>query len=84
MVVKTVTLSKDAYDSLSALKAEGESFSDVVRRLTGSQISLSSFAGAWNGAPPAEVQRVRRFLRDADRLSKSKLRRLGQEELSRG
>jgi predicted CopG family antitoxin len=76
MSVKTVTLAKDAYDALASLKNEGESFSEVVRRLTGSRILLSAFAGAWKGAPPAEIARVREFLRDSDRLSRAKIRRV--------
>jgi len=76
MVVKTVTLTKDAYDALAAMKNEGESFSEVVRRLTGSQILLSSFAGAWKGAPDSEVEKVRQFLNRSDRLSRQKLRKL--------
>ncbi len=78
MVVKTVTLTKDAYDALAALKTEGESFSEVVRRVTGSQILLSSFAGAWSEAPKSEVEGVRKFLRDSDRRSRAKLRRLSR------
>ncbi len=84
MAVKTVTLTKEAYDALASFKNEGESFSEVVRRLTGSQVLLSSFAGAWSGAPPAEVQKVRKYLRDADRLSRAKLRGLAQGEAGRG
>jgi len=76
MVVKTVTLTKDAYDALASLKRDGESFSEVVRRLTGSQVLLSSFAGAWSGASPEKVREVRDYLRASDRLSKRKLRRL--------
>ena len=78
MSVKTVTLTKDAYDALAAVKREGESFSEVVRRLTGSRILLSAFAGAWKGAPASEVAGVRKFLRDTDRLSKAKVRRLSR------
>ena len=84
MVVRTVTLTKDAYDALSALKNEGESFSEVVRRLAGSQILLSAFAGAWATAPPEKVREVRQFLRDGDRLSKAKLRGLAQPERTDG
>ena len=76
MSVKTITVTKEAYDGLAALKAEGESFSDVLRRLTGSRVMLSAFAGAWKGAPEKEIDDIRKFLGDSDRLSKAKLRRL--------
>ncbi len=82
--MKTVTLTKDAYDALAALKSEGESFSEVVRRLTGSQVLLSSFAGAWIGAPEHAIQEVRGFLRKSDRLSREKLRRLASLEPTNG
>lgn len=35
MATKTVNLSEDAYNRLRLLKREGESFSDVVNRITG-------------------------------------------------
>jgi predicted CopG family antitoxin len=76
MSVKTVTLSIDAYDALAALKQEGESFSQVVRRLTGSQLMLSAFAGAWKSAPEAALREIRRTVARSDRLSRGKLRRL--------
>ena len=76
MAVKTVTLAEDAYDALASLKREGESFSDVVRRLTGSQVLLSAFAGAWKGADPRKISRVRDFLRESDALSRTKMRQL--------
>lgn len=34
-MTKTIGLADDAYDRLLAIKGEAESFSDVVRRLTG-------------------------------------------------
>lgn len=40
MATKTINLSEDAYSRLKALKREGESFSDVVNRLTGKHAML--------------------------------------------
>lgn len=40
VATKTVNLSEDAYERLKALKREGESFSDVVNRLTGKHALL--------------------------------------------
>lgn len=34
MGTRTISLANDAYEALSAMKRPGESFSDVVRRLT--------------------------------------------------
>ena len=84
VVVKTVTLTKDAYDALASYKTEGESFSEVVRRLTGSQILLSSFAGAWQGAPDHAVREIRDFLKRSDRLSREKFQRLMKHEATDG
>jgi len=44
MATKTISLAEDAYDRLAAEKREGESFSDVVRRLTAG-VSLAAFHG---------------------------------------
>jgi predicted CopG family antitoxin len=76
MSVKTVTLAEEAYQSLAAAKREGESFSQVVRRLTGSNVRLSDFVGAWKGAPKRELARIRRFLHASDELSKMQLESL--------
>ncbi len=78
MAVKTVTLAEDAYEALAALKGDGESFSQVVRRLTGSQILLSAYAGAWIGADPKKLAGIREFLRESKRLGNRKLYRLAR------
>lgn len=75
MPVKTVTLSEDAYIALAALKREGESFSDVVRRLTRQGRSLLDFAGAWRDFPKQKMDRYLAFLETGDRLSRQKLAR---------
>lgn len=44
MGTKTISLADDAYEKLKAHKREGESFSDVVRRLAGGA-SLAEYHG---------------------------------------
>jgi predicted CopG family antitoxin len=78
VAVRTVTLTKSAYNALVAMKSEQESFSDVVLRLTGSKALLSGFAGAWSGASKEKLESVERFLRESDRLSAVKLRKLAR------
>src|SRR5256885_16772952 len=67
MPVKTVTLSEDAYAALAALKREGESFSEVVRRLTRTGRSLLEFAGAWKDFPSEKMDRYLAFLEAGER-----------------
>jgi len=73
MSVRTVTLTVDAYAALAAAKQDGESFSAVVRRLTGSNLRLSDFAGAWKGVPPSKLRAVHRYLDLMDRQSERDL-----------
>lgn len=63
MATKTVNLSEDAYTRLKNLKEEGESFSDVVNRLTG-KYALLDLVGTLT---EEEAERFRRAARDVDR-----------------
>jgi len=49
---KTLTISEEAYSALSSLKAEDESFTDAILRLSKARSArpLSSFAGKWHGS----------------------------------
>ncbi|MGI0148465.1 MAG: antitoxin VapB family protein [Thermoplasmata archaeon] len=78
MSVKTVTLSEDAYKALAALKREGESFSDVVRRLALGNRSLLEFAGDWKGVPAEKMEAYLAFLQTSDELSRTRLKRVAR------
>lgn len=71
-VTKTIGLSDDAYERLAALKGEGESFSDVVRRLTGGPL-LRELAGTMDEATAehyrAAIEQARRR-QDEERRSR--------------
>lgn len=76
MSARTVTLSEDAYAALAARKREGESFSEVVRRLTKTDRSLREFAGAWREVPERTLRDFDRWMAWSDRESRAKMKRL--------
>ena len=80
MSVKTVTLTEDAYSALAAQKVHGESFSEVVRRLTGTHRSLMEFAGSWKDVPESRMKIYRDWLKASDRASKRKLLDLARSD----
>ena len=54
MGTKTISLADDAYEQLKAEKRAGESFSDVVRRLTAG-VSLEAYHGVLGEETAAEL-----------------------------
>lgn len=78
MSVKTVTLSEDAYLVLASRKREGESFSEVVRRLARSEHSLQEFVGAWKDAPSEKLAPFEAWLEHSDQASRSEMLRLSR------
>jgi predicted CopG family antitoxin len=55
MGTKNVSLDDDAYEKLEAHKREGESFSDVVRRLAGG-VTLSEYYGVLDDETASELE----------------------------
>ena len=56
MGTKTITITEDAYKKLKVEKMEGESFSEVIGRLTDrSRKDLMEFAGAWKDFDVEEI-----------------------------
>ena len=56
-MAKTITISNRAYEAFSKEKREGESFSDVILRLTSSKNKekIMKFAGIWKDTNLGDV-----------------------------
>ncbi len=83
MSVKTITVSEDAYALLAANKRAGESFSEVIRRLTRQGRSLDRYAGCWKTVPAARFDEAMSHLRDLDTRGEEEFRRLTQRRRRR-
>ncbi len=57
MGVKTVTIKDEAYNSLKALKARNESFSDTIIRLAGNR-SLTDFFGVLSASSAQKLEKA--------------------------
>ena len=64
MGTKTISLADDAYEKLKARKREGESFSDVVRRLAGG-VTLAEYHGILDEETADDLERVVEERREA-------------------
>lgn len=77
MATKTISLSEDAYERLRAMKREGESFSDVVRRLTAG-VRLTEFHGALSAETADELEaRVEAARRDRNERRRERIESIG-------
>jgi len=56
-MAKVISISDDVYDLLKSLKREGESFSDVIKRLA-KRSSISNFSGTLSKNSAEEVEKV--------------------------
>ncbi len=76
MAHKTLTISEEAYEALASLKKEGESFTDLIKRIAAPlrKKKLSDFAGILDDEQfeKATIE-ARHFGNDLSRLEKIKL-----------
>lgn len=80
MGTKTISLAEDAYERLKAHKREGESFSDVVRRLTGDDFSLMDYYGVLDEDTAAEMEEIIAESREADsETHRERVERIAEE-----
>lgn len=57
MPTKTITITLEAYERLKREKRKGESFSDVIIRLTEKKKDLLEFAGKWKDSGD-EIEKI--------------------------
>lgn len=66
-VAKNIAVASDVYEMLMKEKREGESFSDVIRRLARNRGSLLDVAGSLADLPDEEFERFRKAALSVDR-----------------
>ena len=74
-MAKNIAVADDVYEMLAREKREGESFSDVIRRLGGRRGSLMEFYGMWADIPDEEWKEMEAAIFGVDRPVSEELKR---------
>jgi predicted CopG family antitoxin len=75
MATKTISLDEEAYERLKAHKREGESFSEVVKRIAGER-SWTEVAGILSDD---EAEQLEGLIEDGRERSRNRRERLGAD-----
>jgi len=62
MAVKTITVTKDAYEKLASSKKEGESFSELINRSFTKKGDISKFIGAWSDMSDETAEKIKKHI----------------------
>ena len=79
MAVKTITVTKEAYEKLASNKKEGESFSELINRSftkKGNIENIRKFIGAWSHIPDKVIEDMKK---DIERASIRSMKRVAQK-----
>lgn len=71
MAVKTLTIMEDAYEALKRQKHKDESFSEVIRRLSGQKLKVKDLIGVLKKTPEEHEEFARRVKEVRERMGKS-------------
>lgn len=63
MGLKTLTISREAYRKLAKLKVRGETYTDVILRLTEGQRDILRHAGGWKDMIDREARELEELLK---------------------
>ena len=74
MATKTLTITKDAYERLKALKRPEESFTEEIKRITGGSQDIMRFAGALSYLSDEEVEEMKSSIRQMREHASKKFR----------
>jgi predicted CopG family antitoxin len=76
MASKRIVVTTDVYEGLHRLKLPGESFSDLLRRLTANKGKLSPHFGALAHEPKEFFDGMREIIASLDKASEAELAKL--------
>ena len=74
MVTKTITVTKDAYEQLKALKRPEESFSEEIKRITSGKQDIMRFAGILSDLNDKDIEEMKQSIREVRKRSVSSMR----------
>lgn len=75
---------EDAYKLLLRKKHKYESFSDVIRRITGKKKDIMKFAGAWKDISEEDVESIKKdILSIRKRATSEVLKKLKEDDMYR-
>ena len=60
MGTKTISIMDDAYNLLKNERQKGESFSEVIRRITRKQKDIMKFAGVWKDLFDQDIEKMKK------------------------